>query len=135
MSVRAAGVLHVRVRNGRKRYRFWSGVSECYVTNECSRTQALNFIRAEALREIERLAEFEIAAAEERGTADRTHSDPVDLSGPWRRGRCPKHGEVHHEFAPGGSATAFTTATDLHCKVCGSGPEHKIHAACDGGKT
>lgn len=127
MSVRAAGVLHVRVRNGRKRYRFWDGMADRYVTEECSRTQALNFIKHEALKEIERLAEVEIAAAEQRGTADTRYSDPIDLASPWRTERCPKHHEIHHDFEIGGSGPG--------CRRCGSTSEAAIHLPCKLGRS
>jgi len=130
-AVRAAGVLHVRVRNGRKRYRFWSGLAERYVTEECSRTQALSFIKHAALKEIERLAEIEISSAEQRGTAD-GYSDSVDLAAPWRAERCPKHGEVHHEFVTGG----FDGKPDRPlCRRCGSPPEAVIHLPCTLGRS
>jgi len=111
------GVLHMRIRNGKKRYRFWSGVVDAYITEECSKVQALNFMRAEALKEVERQAKVAFEQADENGAAG--WGDTADIKGPWAQEICRKHGVFHHKYQDGFNVD--------RCGECGESAADESH--------
>jgi hypothetical protein len=119
-----SGVLHMRIRKGRKVYRFWSGAVDAYLTKECSKQQALNFMLQEAAEEAKRQAKLAFERADTYGTACRLPDTSVVLGGPWRRERCSVHDVVHHDFLDG--------MLRALCRRCGEPPEALTHQATKG---
>jgi hypothetical protein len=110
------GILHMRVRNGRKRYRVFSATSNAYVTSECSEQQARRYMLDEAVKQAQREIDQAVTNANARGTS-LPFANGYDLAAPWLGEDRPQIQQ--HSFEPmrGG----------LRCSWCGDMENATVH--------
>lgn len=86
MNIHDIGIVHVRVRNGRKKFRLHASPSSGqngYISNECSEQQMRRFLIDQAMQIVTREIDQALRDASAKGSSI-ISAVPIDLTGPWK---------------------------------------------------
>jgi len=108
-------VVHMRMLNGRKRYRVFNAIAEEYITEEYSEQQMRRYMLCEIMKNVQDEIDGAISGANTSSTS----------VGPWQTERCRKHGVCHHDFRPG-PHLAFM-GVPSRCLTCGREEDTAAH--------
>lgn len=117
MTIPLPGVVHMRVRNGRKRYRVFIVHENAYATSECSEQQLRRYLLDEGVKLVQRSIETAVSTANIKGSS-LPFANISPLDGPWP---CEERSQsMRHEFTPmtGGA----------RCSRCGNMESAAVHA-------
>lgn len=115
----SVGVVHSRIRNGKRVYRLWFGTLDRYGTKEMTREEAAAQLLADAQHTIELDIADALRRADGCGTSGRGYlAEPGD---PWTPERCRACGAFHHAFKE-------RWTSDAKCARCGESETSIAHA-------